>query len=64
MKQILKIIVAIIIVFVIAFATSILLEIEFIKRNWLRYALVVLIILLELFIGFMYVKSESFKIKI
>ena len=58
MKEI-KIIAAIIITFVIAFATSALLEISFIKNNWIRYALVILIIILELFIGFMYVKSES-----
>jgi hypothetical protein len=58
MKIEIKIILAIIVTFAIAFATSALLEITFIKYNWLRYALVVLIIILELFIGLMYVKSE------
>jgi uncharacterized membrane protein len=62
MKE-LKIIFAIIIVFIIAFATSALLDIAFVARNWMRYALVILIILLELYIGFMYVKSEVSKIK-
>lgn len=56
-----KIILAIVITFAIAFATSALFEINFIKTNWLRYGLVILIILLELFIGFMYVKSEVIK---
>lgn len=63
MKTEIKIILAIIITFVVAFATSALLEIPFIKYNWLRYALVVLIVVLQLFIGFMYVKSESSNIK-
>lgn len=63
MKTEIKIIFAIIITFTVAFATSALLEIPFIKYNWLRYALVVLIVVLQLFIGFMYVKSESSNIK-
>ena len=56
-----KIILAIAITFAIAFVTSALFEISFIKTNWLRYGLVILIILLELFIGLMYVKSEVIK---
>jgi hypothetical protein len=60
MKE-LKIILAILITFILAFFTSALLEISFIKTNWLRYGLVILIILLELFIGLMYVKSEVIK---
>ena len=60
MKE-LKIILSIIITFIIAFATSALFEISFIRTNWLRYGLVILIIMLELFIGFMYVKSEVIK---
>jgi len=63
MKTEIKIILAIIITFGIAFATSALLEIPFIKYNWLRYALVVLIVVMQLFIGFAYVKSEVMKIK-
>lgn len=58
-----KIILAIIITFLIAFGTSVLLEIPFIKLNWLRYTLVVIVVLLELFIGFMYVKSETSNLK-
>jgi hypothetical protein len=58
-----KIILAIVITFAIAFATSALLEINFINTNWLRYALVILIILLELYIGLMYVKSETINLK-
>lgn len=62
MKEI-KIILAIIITFLIAFGTSVLLEIPFIKHNWVRYTLVVIVVVLELFIGFMYVKSETSKLK-
>ncbi len=62
MKE-LKIIAAIIITFVIAFATSALLSLPFINSRWPRYGLVVILILLELVIGFMYVKSEVPTIK-
>lgn len=53
-----KIILAIIITFVIAFATSALLEFNFISSRWPRYTLVVIGIAVELVIGVMYVKSE------
>jgi len=62
MKE-LKIIGAIIITFFIAFATSALLEIDFFKSKWPRYAAVVILMIVELIIGFMYVKSEASNIK-
>lgn len=62
MKE-LKIILAILMTFGIAFATSLLFEWHFIAKNWLRYALVVMLILLELVIGFFYVKEESKNLK-
>ena len=61
MKE-LKIILAIIITFIIAFATSALLEFNFINSRWPRYLLVVLGIIIELIIGVMYVKSEVEKL--
>lgn len=59
----LKIIIAILSTFVIVFATSALLEIQFFNSRWPRYAVVVLVMLTELIIGFMYVKSEVVKPK-
>lgn len=61
MKE-LKIILAIIITFIIAFAISALLEFNFINSRWPRYLLVVLGIIIELIIGVMYVKSEVEKL--
>lgn len=63
MKIELKIILAIIITFTLAFLTSALLEITFISRSWPRYILVILIMVMELAIGLMYIKSEVVKIK-
>lgn len=57
MKE-LKIIFSIIITFLIAFATSLLLEVSLIKYNYIGNFLVVVLVLLELFLGYLYVKSE------
>jgi uncharacterized membrane protein len=57
----LKIITAILLTFVLAFATTLLFELEFITKNYWRIILVSLIIILELIIGYMYVKSEILK---
>lgn len=59
--MILKIIIAILLTFVLAFATTLLFELEFITKNYCRMALVVLMVILELIIGYMYVKSEILK---
>jgi hypothetical protein len=48
----------IIITFVIAFATSALLNLEWIATNNVRYILVVLLIAVELLSGFLYLKSQ------
>jgi uncharacterized membrane protein len=53
-----KILKIIITTFIIAFATSALFELKFIDTNLVRYILVILLILIELAIGFFYVKSE------
>jgi hypothetical protein len=57
----LKIITAILLTFVLAFATTLLFELEFITKNYWRIILVSLIIILELILGYMYVKSEILK---
>lgn len=43
----------------IAFATSALFDLKFISSNWVRYWLVVLLIVMELATGFFYIKSET-----
>jgi hypothetical protein len=48
----------IIITFVIAFATSALLNLEWIAANNVRYILVILLIAVELLAGFLYLKSQ------
>jgi heme A synthase len=53
-----KIITAIVITFILAFATSFLYEIDFINNNPVRYILVLLFICIELVIGFYYIKSQ------
>jgi hypothetical protein len=53
-----KIIAAIAITFILAFATSTLYELDFINRNPVRYVLVLILILIELVTGFFYIKSE------
>lgn len=53
--KILKIIVA---TFLLAFLTSALLELTWIAHNPVRYILVVLLMIVELLIGFFYVKSQ------
>jgi hypothetical protein len=53
-----KIIAAISITFILAFATSTLYEFDFINRNPVRYVLVLILILIELVTGFFYIKSE------
>jgi hypothetical protein len=57
----LKIITAILLTFVLAFATTLLFELEFITKNYWRIILVSLIIILELILGYMYIKSEILK---
>lgn len=63
MKTEIKIILAIIITFVIAFATSALLELSFFNSRWPRYGSVVMLMIAEFIVGFMYIKSETLKIK-
>jgi hypothetical protein len=58
MKTETKIILAFLITFTLAFATSALFELEFIARNMVRYILVCLLILIEIVTGFFYIKSE------
>ncbi len=53
-----KILAIIISTFLIAFATSVLFELQFINANPVRYALVVLLIFIELATGFFYIKSQ------
>lgn len=57
MKQI----VITIITFAIAFATSLLLDLEFIAKNQVRYILVILFIVAQLIIGFNVVKVVTLK---
>lgn len=58
--KILKIIIA---TFLIAFVTSALYELPFINNNPVRYALVVILIIIELLTGFFYVKTEIATLK-
>jgi hypothetical protein len=53
-----KIVKIIIATFMIAFATSLLFELNLIVTNPVRYCLVILLILIELITGFYYVKSQ------
>lgn len=57
MKEILIIVVT----FVVAFATTIVLDWSFVATNNIRYGLVVLLIVIELIIGFNAVKSTVIK---
>lgn len=52
-----KYILTIFITFIVAFTTSLLFEIDFIKLNTVRYALVVLFIAIELLTGFLILKT-------
>lgn len=62
MKE-LKIIVAILITFVIVIGTSALLDIPFFSSCWPRYGCIVLLMVVELCVGFMYVKNEAINLK-
>lgn len=53
-----KILLIILATFILAFATSFLYELDFITKNPIRYALVLVLILIELLTGFFYIKSE------
>jgi hypothetical protein len=53
-----KIAIIILLTFLFAFATSALLEFNFIQKNPVRYTLVVFLISIELLTGFFYIKSE------
>lgn len=53
-----KIILVILFTFLIAFLTSSLLEIDFIKTQPVRYVLVIMLIVIEILTGYFYVKSE------
>jgi len=53
-----KIIAAILVTFLIAFATSLLYEFDFISKNIIRYSLVLMLIIIEILTGFFYVKTE------
>lgn len=43
--------------FLIAFLTSLLLDVDLVSRNWVRYSLVVLLVVCELAAGFMVLKG-------
>lgn len=58
-----KIVRSIIATFILAFATSSLLELSFFEQNPVRYALVVLLIVIELATGYFYIKSEIKNLK-
>jgi len=53
-----KIITAILTTFLIAFATSLLYEFDFISKNIIRYILVLMLIIIEILTGFFYIKTE------
>lgn len=53
-----KIVLIIIATFFIAILTTALLDIDFFSVNPVRYALIVLLVLIELLTGFFYIKSE------
>jgi hypothetical protein len=54
-----KYITTILLTFILAFATSMLFEIDFIKNNPVRYVLVTLIIAIELLAGLLIIKQIS-----
>jgi len=58
-----KIVLSIICIFLITITTSVLLDLEFINSNPVRYILVVILIILELITGFFYIKSEIKNLK-
>jgi len=58
-----KIILIILSTFVLALLTSALFEIDFIKQNPVRYILVVFLIIIEIAIGYFYIKSEVQSLK-
>lgn len=53
-----KIILIILSTFILALFTSALFEIAFIAQNPVRYSLIILLILVELALGYFYIKSE------
>jgi len=52
-----KYIVTIVITFIVAFATSLLFELDFISQNIVRYYLVIILIIVELATGFIILKA-------
>lgn len=54
-----KYIITIIATFLIAFATSLLFELNFISQNIIRYYLVVILIVVELLVGFLILKAQK-----
>jgi len=52
-----KYIFTIVVTFIIAFATSLLLDLSFISQNIIRYYLVVILIIVELATGFIILKA-------
>lgn len=56
MKKDLKLVAVLLLTFIIAIATSLLLEIP-IMQHWLRQSLIVVLILVQLYFGFVVVKS-------
>ena len=53
-----KILYIIIATFLTAFLTTLFFEIDLISKNWLRYGMVVLLVLLEFGVGFYYIRNE------
>ena len=51
----------IILTFVIAFATTLLFDLQFINTNFVRKGLVTLLIFIEIIIGFLVLKNEALK---
>lgn len=62
MKPPVKIILAFLVTFLLAFATSGLFEFEFITKNVVRYILVIFLIIIQLLIGFFFIKDEAKKL--
>lgn len=59
----LKILVIVIITFALAFATSFILDVLPFKENPIKYILVVLLIIVEIYFGYLIFKYQSSKLK-
>lgn len=60
--KILQLFIKLIIIIGLSFSTTFLLDLAFIQNNWMRYGLVVLVIIIILFVGFKYIITEIKKL--